>query len=87
MLMRIGLLLAAFACVGAAAASWFAGYPPETAIVRGVVAWAAIAFVGLVAEAIVAGTPMPKRAITEQLARSARPLEGEVDIDDDEMVA
>lgn len=54
--LRLGLIAAALACVFVCVASWRAGYPPEVAIVRGVVAWVAVAVVAYGAELVVATT-------------------------------
>lgn len=59
MLMRAGLLVATFACLFAAVASWRAGYPSEVAILRGLVVWMVFVVLGYLAELVVVSTPAP----------------------------
>jgi hypothetical protein len=51
--LRIGLVLGALACLYVTGASWVAGYTPEVAIVRGVIAWGALTLLGYAAELVV----------------------------------
>lgn len=81
--MRLGLQAAALVCVVASALSWLAGYPPDLALLRGVIAGVAVGIVGYVAELVVATTPDgPRAKRVVQVATPVSPapvaLEGEV---------
>jgi hypothetical protein len=81
--MRLGLQAAALVCVVASAASWVAGYPPDIALARGMIAAMAVAVAAYVLELVVATTPgtsRAQRAAQPETSVSAapRPLEGEV---------
>ena len=49
-LLKFALLIGAGACVYVAWASWSAGYPPEIALTRGVIAFMAFSLLGFVGE-------------------------------------
>jgi hypothetical protein len=84
--MRLGLQAAALVCVVASALSWAVGYPPDLALLRGVVAAVAVGIVGYVAELVVATTPGgPGGARGERVPHGQTPvspvpvaLEGEI---------
>ena len=83
--MRLGLQASALVCIAASAASWIAGYPPDIALARGVIAAMAVGVAGYVIELLVATTPGRSgaaRVVQTQIpvssASSPLPLEGEV---------
>ena len=55
--LRLSLMVGGVAALYVGIASWSAGYPAELAIVRGVLGFMAVTFVGYVAELIVATAP------------------------------
>lgn len=55
--LRLALIGAALACAYVGWASWSAGYTPEVAMVRALVAFMVVSFVGYLAELVVAGQP------------------------------
>ena len=57
LVLQLGLYLAAAAWAWIAWASWSAGYPPEVALLRGMVAFGAVSLLAYVAELIVATAP------------------------------
>ena len=59
--LRLGLMLAGVAFLYAGWASWSAGYGPEIAVVRGLVAFIAVSLVGYVGELIVATAAPPSQ--------------------------
>ena len=60
LVMRLGLLIAAAGFVGATVASMQAGYPPEQALVRGLLSFMALSFVGYLGELVVVTAPPPE---------------------------
>ncbi len=72
-ILRVGLVVGALAFLYVAWASWSAGYPPEVASVRGIVAFIAVVIVGYVGELIVATAPvvMPQAAQDADAASEA----------------
>jgi hypothetical protein len=60
--LRLGLMLAVLGCVYVAFASWSAGYPPEVALLRGIVAFMAFGFLGYIGELALATAPPRVRA-------------------------
>jgi hypothetical protein len=81
--MRLGLQAAALVFLAASAASWVAGYPPDIALLRGMIAGTAVGFGGFLIELLVATSPVRPRSEPAAQARvsvpaSPRPLEGEV---------
>lgn len=89
--LRLGLQAAALVCVVASAASWAAGFPPDIALARGVIAAMAVAVAGYGAELIVATTPERSGTSREQESEPsvpvALPLEGEVTMPDQDREA
>lgn len=65
--LQVGLVLAALAAIVVGAVSWQAGYTPEIAIVRGVVASCVVGVVGYVGELIVGTAPGRPRPAVERL--------------------
>jgi len=57
LILRIALFIAAAAALLVAVASSLAGFPPEAAILRGVLAFMAVSFVGYIGELVVATAP------------------------------
>lgn len=55
--MRLALMLGGIAALYVAGASWSAGYPPEMAVVRGVLSFMAVSFIGYLAELVVVTAP------------------------------
>ncbi|MEE8421791.1 MAG: hypothetical protein V3S31_03330 [Dehalococcoidia bacterium] len=55
--LRLSLIGAALACAYVGWASWSAGYTPEVAMVRALVAFMVVSFVGYLAEMVVASQP------------------------------
>jgi len=84
--MRLGLQASALVCLVASAVSWGAGYPPDIALSRGVIAGAAVGLTAYVIELLVAttpGKPGAARVVRTQLpaasaSSSPPPLEGVV---------
>ena len=56
-ILHLGLALGAAAFLYVGWASWNAGYGPEIAVVRGLIAFMAVTFVGYIGELIVATAP------------------------------
>lgn len=73
--LRLGLIVAAFAFVYVTWASWSAGYYPEIAMFRGLLAFMAVSFVGYLGELVVATTPQDEEAEVED--------DGESDLEDE----
>ncbi len=74
--LRLGLIVAGVASVYVAWASWAAGYYPEIAMFRGLLAFMAVSFIGYLGELVVATTPAAEEAEVED--------DGESDLDDEE---
>ena len=73
--LRLGLIVAAFAFVYVTWASWAAGYYPEIAMFRGLLAFMAVSFIGYLGELVVATTPQAEQAEGEE--------DGEGEFDDE----
>lgn len=64
--LRLGLIVAALAFVYVTWASWAAGYYPEIAMFRGLLAFMAVSFIGYLGELVVATTPQAEQAEGEE---------------------
>ena len=73
--LRLGLIVAALAFVYVTWASWAAGYYPEIAMFRGLLAFMAVSFIGYLGELVVATTPQAEQAEGEE--------DGEGEFDDE----
>lgn len=73
--LRLGLIVAALAFVYVTSASWAAGYYPEIAMFRGLLAFMAVSFIGYLGELVVATTP--------QIAEVEVEEDGESDLEDE----
>ncbi len=60
--LRLGLIISAFAFVYVTWASWVAGYYPEIAMFRGLLAFMAVGFIGYLGELVVATMPPDEEA-------------------------
>ena len=60
-ILHLGLALGAAAFLYVGWASWNAGYGPEIAVVRGLIAFMAVTFVGYIGELIIATAPPPRQ--------------------------
>ena len=60
--LRLGLIVGALAFLWVGYASWRAGYPPEVAVVRGVIGFGAVAIVAYAGEMVVATAPRAEEA-------------------------
>ena len=61
LILQLSLVLGALACLCVGWASWAAGFPLETALVRGLLAFVALSLPGYVGELIVATAPPWRR--------------------------
>ncbi len=68
---RIGLVLAALTSLAVATSAWVGGFPPEVAVLRGVVGAAAVLAVAYVAELLIATSPPPNALHVERLQHRA----------------
>jgi hypothetical protein len=79
-ILRLALMVAALACLYVGWSSWSAGYYPEIALLRGLLAFIAVSFVGYLAELVVATTPS-----AEDAAAGEDGVDDEDEIDEDEI--
>lgn len=75
--LRLGLVFAVLGCAYVAWASWAAGYPPEVALVRGMIAFMAFSLVAYIGELVIATAPPARKAATPAAERGAPAVESD----------
>ncbi len=66
--LQLGLTFAGVAFLYVSWASWAAGYGPDVAVLRGLIAFMAVSLVGYIGELIIATAPPSAQQLSEQAA-------------------